>query len=89
MKQIPIAKEFIEMNSENLSLIDIKGIMIEFAKMHVEAALLEASENANVSLAKGWIRKEETIHPGQLVGSITIKVNKDSILNSYSSDNIK
>jgi hypothetical protein len=32
-------KEFIEMNSENHSLIDIEGIMIEFAKLHVEAAL--------------------------------------------------
>jgi hypothetical protein len=33
------AKEFIEMNSEDNSLIDIEGIMIEFAKLHVEAAL--------------------------------------------------
>jgi hypothetical protein len=33
------AKEFIEMNSEDHSLIDIEGIMIEFAKLHVEAAL--------------------------------------------------
>jgi hypothetical protein len=37
--KITTAKEFIEINSENYSLIDIEGIMIEFAKLHVEAAL--------------------------------------------------
>ncbi len=42
MEQIPTAKEFIEMNSENYSLIDIEGIMIEFTQMHVEAALKAA-----------------------------------------------
>jgi hypothetical protein len=39
MEKIPTAKTFIEMNSEDHSLIDIEGIMIEFAKLHVEAAL--------------------------------------------------
>lgn len=60
-----------------------------FAKMHVTAALKEASENAKASLGKDWIRKEETIHPGQLVDTIIIKVDKDSILNSYPLTNIK
>jgi len=64
-------------------------IMVEFAKMHVAAALKEASENAKASLGKDWIRKEETIHPGQLVDTIIIKVDKDSILNSYPLSNIK
>ena len=64
--------------------------MIEFAKMHVEAALKEASENAKASLGKDWIsRKEQKIHPGQLVDTIIIKVDKDSILNSYPLTNIK
>jgi hypothetical protein len=61
-----------------------------FAKMHVTAALKEASENAKASLGKDWIsRKEQKIYPGQLVDSITIRVNKDSILNSYPLTNIK
>jgi len=68
---------------------DIEKAMIEFAKLHVEAALKEASENAKASLGKDWIRKEETIHPGQLVDTIIIKVDKDSILNSYTLTNIK
>lgn len=35
--KIPTAKEFINMNSQNGSLIDLEKIMIEFAKQHVEA----------------------------------------------------
>ena len=44
--------------------------MIEFAKLHVEAALKEASENACGAHCTDYI-------------------DKDSILNSYSLDNIK
>jgi hypothetical protein len=61
----------------------------EFAKLHVEAALKEASENGMVELSKDWITKQQTIHPNQLVSMIEIKINKDSILNSYSLENIK
>jgi hypothetical protein len=68
------AKEFIEMNSENHSLIDIEGIMIEFAKLHVEAALKEASE-------KYWI--------DATTSSNSIQGYKDLILNSYPLENIK
>jgi hypothetical protein len=88
MEKIPTAKEFLES-------LDIEGsprrckAMIEFAKLHVEAALKEASEKAKASLGKDWIRTEETIHPGQLVDTIIIKVDKDSILNSYPLTNIK
>ena len=39
MEKVPTAKEFIEMNSENDTFIDIEGVMIEFAKLHVEAAI--------------------------------------------------
>jgi hypothetical protein len=92
MAEIPTAASFhqnyIEENYPD-SRIDIEEMMIEFAKMHVEAALKEASEKAKASLGKDWIRKEETIHPGQLVDAIIIKVDKDSILNSYPLSNIK
>lgn len=50
-------------------------IMIEFAKLHVEQALKEASQNARL--------KELEIHLSD--GS----VDKDSILNSYPLENIK
>lgn len=48
-------------------------VMRRFAKLHVEAALKEASENA------------ESI----VIGGLTSEVNKDSILNAYSLTNIK
>jgi hypothetical protein len=84
------AEKFLPKNENGrYSRNEVETAMIVFAKMHVEAALKEASENAKASLGKDWIRKEETIHPGQLVDSITIRVNKDSILNSYPLSNIK
>ena len=50
----------------------IKG-MIEFAKMHVQEALKQASENAE----------------SYVIGGLTSEVDKDSILNAYSLENIK
>lgn len=49
-------------------------IMIEFAKLHVEAALKEASEKATVYADEGGYSEF---------------VDEQSILNSYSLDNIK
>ena len=91
---LPTAKEFCRQrhneSDPTISWIDFNEmVMVEFAKMHVEAALKVASENAKASLGKDWIRKEETIHPGQLVDTIIIKVDKDSILNSYPLTKIK
>jgi hypothetical protein len=51
---------------------DIEKAMIEFAKLHIEAALKEASETADLT--------DNGRFP---------YVDKDSILNSYSLDNIK
>lgn len=48
-------------------------IMIEFAKLHVQQALKEASEKAE----------------SYVIGGLTSSVDKESILNSYSLDNIK
>jgi hypothetical protein len=83
MEKIPTASEFyqnyIEENNHD-SHIDIEEMMIEFAKMHVEAALKEASENAET----------EDVWEGNTGSEYcdTI-VNKDSILNSYPLENIK
>jgi len=56
---------------------DIKKMMIEFAKLHVEAALKEASEKAKM------------IDVGIDYSIILWEVDKDSILNSYPLENIK
>lgn len=48
-------------------------------KRFLEDYTNEIITNTKVELAKDWIRKEETINPKQLVSSITIKVNQDSI----------
>ena len=52
---------------------DIERIMIEFAKLHVEAALKEASEKAEI---------EDLSYDDRIV-------NVKSILNAYSLENIK
>lgn len=53
---------------------DIERIMIEFAKLHVEAALKEASENAEMNLIKYTDDYE---------------IDRYSILNAYPLENIK
>ena len=97
MEKIPTAEEFFDSSNLRVSYDTEyqyckRAVMekaIEFAKLHVEAALKEASENGMVELSKDWITKQQTIHPNQLVSMIEIKINKDSILNSYSLENIK
>jgi hypothetical protein len=54
---------------------DVINRMIEFAKLHREAILKEASENA------------DTIYRGDSFGDYI--VDKDSILNAYPLENIK
>ena len=61
---------------------DIKKMMIEFAKLHVIAALKEASEKATVTPIDHEEISEGSFRP--IWG-----VDDDSILNSYSLDNIK
>jgi len=77
--KIQTAEEFLSKNIdyvlENDCKEDVKTAMIEFAKLHVEAALKNASEKSTV------IRDEEFY---------TIShVDKDSILNAYPLTNIK
>lgn len=104
MNNLPTAEEWLNDHKE-LSKYDVASydeggylgvdeyklyqIMTEFAKLHVQKALEEASENAKIFLAKDWIRKEETIYHNQLIGPITVKADKDSILNAYPLENIK
>jgi hypothetical protein len=74
---IPTVEEFIEQTYSFVpfELDQITELMREFAKIHVEAALKEASEKAEITytVEKTWDFTE---------------VDKDSILNSYPLTNI-
>jgi hypothetical protein len=87
---IPTAEEFLNANSDYMySPTTTIDIMKEFAKLHVEAALKEASESRCIKmLEKTWY--EYSLEPGtSVLARINITVDKDSILNSYSLTNIK
>lgn len=82
MEKIPTAEEFlINLGFPGHAKHGLaKKWMIEFAKLHVEAALKEASENVKVHRDSNgeWVSSNVKCH-----------VNKDSILNSYPLENIK
>ena len=80
MKKLPTANKLIRENNtlvlhkvEYVSYKETRALMIEFAKLHVERALKEASEKATGS---EYMEGE-------------YDVNKNSILNSYQLSNIK
>ena len=76
MEQIPTAEAWLKHFEENAYPgTSISECMIEFAKLHVEAALKEASEKAYYRDTNGFIE--------------TSSENKQSILNSYPLTNIK
>jgi hypothetical protein len=70
---IPTAKEFWNESCKNDELKSPADIMIEFAKLHVEAALKEAYKNIEYTDAD----------------SSVLYVVEDSILNAYPLENIK
>ena len=68
-----------------MAISDISEMMIEFTKLHVEAALKEASKKAEI--CETWGNNDyESDDP---VGYYTHHVDGSSILNSYPLDNIK
>jgi hypothetical protein len=77
MNNIPTAEKFFLL-AENWGFAgkQVHEKMIEFAKLHVKAALKEASEKATAGHSYPWTHNEPY-------------VDKDSILNAYSLDNIK
>ena len=90
MEKIPTAEEVIDKmvkfasvnDTINCTVYSLSQVMIEFAKLHVEAALKEASEKATVTPIDHEEISEGSFRP--IWG-----VDDDSILNSYSLDNIK
>lgn len=84
--KILTAEEFYESIDENYEMLsDISHIhrtMIEFAKMHVGAAIQSIVDNVYLDDVRDYA--------GSLVGWVfTKEVNKESIYNAYSLDNIK
>jgi hypothetical protein len=78
MGKILTAEEFLIINDDKDFRLSMSGryvseMMIAFAKVHVEAALKEASEDVEL----------------ETYGNFGNSVNKDSILNAYPLTNIK
>jgi hypothetical protein len=71
MGQIPTAKEFLFKNADRFQSTPDEW-MIEFTKLHIEAALKAASENAE----------------SYVIGGLTSEVDKESILTAYPLENI-
>jgi hypothetical protein len=94
MKDLPTAEEFIEqylrgdrVHDDINKVVDEEEAieaMIEFAKLHVEAALKEASDNAEADYTYEVFGGEFYDQP-----IYRYFVKKDSILNSYPLENIK
>ena len=74
MKQLPTAAEFMYQNDILNPNRKITQVMIEFAKLHVQAALESALEDAPY---------------GSSTDTVSYKDMKDAILNAYNLDNIK
>lgn len=105
MEKIPTAEEFLEDNLSNPTKgWSEKKRLIEFAKLHVEAALKAASENALLVKAYNYgqfdevtakfdketcsVFVKETYAHGDC-SYMAVKTDKNSILNSYPLENIK
>ena len=85
------AKEFIEnyiKENNDDSNIDMEEVVIEFARLHVNAALKEASDKALV-LDMQENDTAEIMSVSSEYGEYNFTVDKLSILNSYSFENIK
>jgi hypothetical protein len=90
-KLILTGKETYDKDYSTVSKHDALEAMIEFAKLHVEAALKEASEKAKIQVfcgEGGLTVKSYTTIPSDK-DEYEIVVNEHSILNSYSLKNIK
>ena len=77
METIPTAIEWLKPHVHHSQLKELEDCMLKFAKLHVQAALKKASEKA--------IAKENP----RDYGTGEIWVDKESILNAYSLNNIK
>lgn len=111
MSKIPTAEEFLRQEVENnsptdyLTDNDLYHQMIEFAKLHVEAALEEAAIKAKILEESNWGKWEDSEkEKGNLQEKVSVKINHyghgdcsyqiltvshESILKAYPLTNIK
>ena len=101
MEKIPIAEELFQYYSENTALkeddyeylVDKKSFieaLLKFTRLHVQAALKAASENADADLETiGWLSELHSVDPFIEGVDYEIGINRSSILESYSLENIK
>lgn len=75
MSKIPTAKEFLLENADRFQSTSPDEWMIEFAKLHVEAALKEALESIPCLGSSSDIATYEEV--------------RDEVLNAYPPENIK
>jgi len=88
MNKIPTAEEQLEIYGTS----DAIEAMIEFAKLHVEAALEAASEEANAISSSSNITSKDKLKGVQGLICVhlgDVSVDKNSILNAYPLTNIK
>lgn len=94
MNKIPTVEEFLDNPKyvQDNHQYNTKLAMIEFAKLHVEAALKEATEK-HYLMIDGISEKSNgqkyIVDEGNHYSETEIEVSKDSILNAYSLTNIK
>lgn len=97
-KEIPTAKQFAVETMQGTDLEEIESALIEFAKMHVEAALLKATTDAvilRVPTGKGDYSEADA--QKEFIGDlgyedyIPVKyyISQSSIINSYPLSEIK
>ena len=77
------------LNGFELDVNQIEDLMIEFAKYHVQKALKQASEKAFVEYID--LTTDEIFDYTDVItdDDVGANVNKESILNAYSLENIK
>ena len=78
------ATEFFDEGNFN----NVTDMLIEFAKMHVEAALKEAYNNSEMRVSENDTNEIPSFTDNYDDGYVTITVSKDSILNAYPLENI-
>lgn len=96
MEKIPTATEFLLQNDDkdfrlSESGLNVSDVMIEFAKLHVEAALKEASKKSKVRkdtyvMGRGTTEVEQMFNYSN---GTSHYVDQVSILTSYPPENIK
>jgi hypothetical protein len=102
--KVPTAEEFLMSKVETRSKW-VTDIMVEFAKLHVKAALETAAENSMIVLKSGYGRMNEPDNESTITKKMktfsdeqrgfgectynTTFVDKDSILNAYPETLIK